>query len=213
MRLLLLMSAIMAGVAMPAMARPVSYPDGWTVMQMNDAFSNSLHIHYSPTAKYSIGYKGEYFRDGEWWFHGMQLNNLLHRWNKPDSQANLYLKSALGIAYSDQANFNNDTEMAGITGIAADWENRRFFTSYENRVLYASDINKEFSQKARFGIAPYIGDYGEIHTWFMVQFDHAPSARDELTVTPLVRLFKGADLVEAGVNNNGKILFNYVHRF
>jgi hypothetical protein len=213
MRLVLLLSAILAGLAMPAMARPVSYPGGWTVMQMNDAFSNSLHIHYSPTAKYSLGYKGEYFRDGEWQFHGVQLNNLLHRWNNPDSQANLYLKSAIGAAYSDQGVFDNKTEASAFTGIAADWENRRFFTSYENRAMYAGDINKEFSQKARVGIAPYIGDYGDVHTWFMVQVDHAPSAKDELTVTPLIRLFKGANLLEAGVNNNGKILFNYVHRF
>lgn len=213
MRLLLLMSALLAGLAMPAMAMPVSYPGGWTVMQMNDAFSNSLHIHYSPTAKYSVGYKGEYFREGEWQFHGVQLNNLLHRWNNHDSQANLYLKSAVGVAYSDQGVFDHKTEAAGFTGIAGDWENRRFFTSYENRVIYAGDIEKEFSQKARVGIAPYIGDYGDVHTWLMLQVDHAPSARDNVTVTPLVRLFKGADLLEAGVNNNGKILFNYVHRF
>jgi len=213
MRLLLLLSAILVGLALPAIARPVSYPDGWTVMQMNDAFSNSLHIHYSPTAKYSVGYKGEYFRVREWQFHGVQINNLIHRWNKPDSQANLYLKSAAGIAYSDQGTFDNKSEAAGFTGIAADWENRRLFTSYENRGIYAGDIDKSFSQKARVGFAPYIGDYGDVHTWLMLQVDHAPSASDELTVMPLVRFFKGADLLEAGVNNNGKILFNFVHRF
>lgn len=213
MRLLLLVSAILAGLAMPATARPVSYPGGWTVMQMNDAFSNSLHIHYSPAATYSIGYKGEYFRDGEWQFHGIQLNNLLHRWNNRDSQANLYLKTAAGVAYSDQGTFDNKSEAAGFTGVAADWENRRLFTSYENRGIYAGDMGKEFSQKARVGVAPYIGDYGDVHTWLMLQADHTPSARDELTITPLIRFFKGADLLEAGVNNNGKILFNFIHRF
>jgi hypothetical protein len=213
MRLLLLMSAMLVGLTTPAMARPVSYPGGWTVMQMNDAYSNSLHIHNSPTAKYSVGYKVEYFRDGGWQFHAVQVNNLLHRWNQPDSQANLYLKSAVGVAYSDQSTFDNKSEAAGFTGIASDWENRRFFTSYENRGIYAGDIGKEFSQKARVGVAPYIGDYGDVHTWFMLQVDHAPSATDKVTATPLVRLFKGADLLEAGVNNKGKILFNFIHRF
>lgn len=213
MRLLLLTFIVLSSLTVTAMARPVSYPGGWTAMQMNNAFSNSLHIHYSPTATYSIGYKGEYFRNGEWQFHGAQLNNLLHRWNNPDSQANLYLKSAAGIAYSNQGVFDNKTEGAAFTGIAADWENRRFFTSYENRVIYAGDIDKEFVQNARVGIAPYIGDYGDIHTWLMLQVDHIPSAEDELTVTPLVRLFKGPTLLEAGVNNNGKVLFNFVHRF
>lgn len=196
-----------------ALARPVTYPGGWMVMQMNDSASHLLQLHYTPTAKYSVGYMGEYWRDEEWQFHGVQLNNLLKRWNNQDSQANLYLLSAAGIAYSDFGSFDDKTEAAGFTGIEADWENRRFFTSYENRLIYAGDIDKEFRQKGRMGIAPYIGDYGDLHTWFMVQIDHTPSSHDEVTVTPLVRLFKGNTLVEAGVNNNGKILFNFMHTF
>ena len=35
-------------------ARPVSYPGGITLMQMNDTNKNSFHLHYSPTAKVSI---------------------------------------------------------------------------------------------------------------------------------------------------------------
>jgi len=46
-------------------ARPVSYPGGWTFMTMNDGDKNSAHIHYSPTAKTSLGYKFEYWRDKE----------------------------------------------------------------------------------------------------------------------------------------------------
>ena len=203
---------LFAGV-MPSWARPVSYPGGWTLMQMNDVMSHSLHLHYSPTARYSLGYKGEYFREDDWQFHGAQLNYLLTRFNQPKAQANIYLKSAMGVAYSDKGVFENKTHAAGFAGIAADWENRRFFSSYENRGIYAGDISKQFSQKARIGIAPYVGDYGDVHTWLMLQVDHVPSAEDELTITPLVRFFKGADLMEAGVNNNGKILFNYVHRF
>jgi hypothetical protein len=210
---LLLLSAILVGLAAPALARPISYPGGWMLMQMNDSSVNSLQLQYTPTAKYSLGYTGEYWRDEEWQFHGIQLNNLLKRWNNKDSQANLYLFSAAGVAYSDLGSFEGKTEAAGFTGIEADWEDRRFFTSYENRLTYAGDITKEFRQKGRIGIAPYIGDYGDLHTWFMLQVDHAPSSRDKLTVTPLVRLFKGTTLLEAGVNNNGKILINFMQTF
>ena len=38
-------------------ARPISYPGGWTVMQMNDFNSHSLHVHYTPSSKYSFGYR------------------------------------------------------------------------------------------------------------------------------------------------------------
>lgn len=212
MRVLLLIS-IVVGLAAPAAARPISYPGGWMVMQENDGFSNNIQLQYSPTAKYSIGYDGEYWREKEWQFHGISLNNLLYRANNKDSQANLYLLSAAGIAYSNFESFNGKTEIAGFTGIEADWENRRFFTSYTNRLMYAGDINKEFREKARIGMAPYIGNYGDLHTWLMLQVDHDPSGRHKYTVTPLVRLFKGTTLMEAGISNRGTIFINFMHTF
>ena len=192
-----------------AFARPVSYPGGITLMQMNDMDSNSIHLHYSPTAKYSIGYKGEYWRDEKWQIHGTQLNNLLKRWNKPASQANVYLKSGIGIVIAD----NNDTDFGAFTGVSLDWENRRFFTLYENRVYDAGDIGRFFSQKARVGIAPYIGDYGDFHTWLMLQVDHRPEADDPITVTPLVRFFKDVYLAELGISEDGDALINLIIRF
>ena len=201
------------GLSAEAMARPVSYPGGWTLMQMNDMDANNLHAHYSPTAKYSIGYKAEYWREKDWQFHGAQLNYLAKRWNKPKSQANFYLKSGAGIAYSDYKSFDKKTESAAFTGIALEWEDRRWFTSYENRAYYAGDINKFFTQKARIGIAPYIGDYGDIHTWLMLQVDHNPKAEDKIIITPLLRIFKGEYLTETGINSNGDVLFNWVVRF
>ena len=37
--------------------------------------------------------------------------------------------------------------------------------------------------------------------------------KDDFSLTPMVRFFKGADLLEAGYNLDGGALFNYVHRF
>lgn len=201
------------GFVVSAQARPVSYPEGWTVMQMNDADAHTLHVHYSPTAHYSIGYKQEYWRNEDWQFQGLQLNYLVKRWNAPASQANFYLKSGAGIAYSDYGAFDGESELAAFSGIGLDWEDRRFFTSYENRYTEAGDIASFFTQKARVGVAPYIGDYGDLHTWLMLQVDHNPSADDEVTFTPLVRLFKGEYLAEAGVSDNGDVLFNWIIRF
>ena len=200
-----------------AIARPVSYPTGWTIMQNNDMDVNSLHIHYSPTAKYSIGYKGEYWREGKnqlkWQFHGAQINYLVKRWNKPASQANFYFKNAIGIAYANYQNTDSQTEPGGFTGLAFDWENRRYFTSYENKAYYLSSIDKFFVQKARVGIAPYIGDYGDIHTWIMLQADHQPEAKDNIIITPLLRFFKDEYLTEIGVSEDGDALFNFIIRF
>ena len=46
-------------------ARPVSYPDGWTTILGNNGNLNSALIHYSPTAKVSVGYKFEYLINKE----------------------------------------------------------------------------------------------------------------------------------------------------
>lgn len=191
-------------ITVPAQARPVSYPGGWTVMTMNNGDMNSAHIHYSPTAKTSIGCKAEYWRADQFTINAVQMNNLIKRWNKKDSQANLYLKSGLGVASNMQGDFANDHDAAAFTGFATDWE---------NRYTEAGDIADGFRQSVRVGVAPYIEDYGDIHTWLMLQVEHSPEDNKKITVTPLVRFFKGVNLMEAGFSNQGDVLFNWVIRY
>ena len=194
-------------------ARPVSYPSGWTYMLMNDGMKNTAHIHYSPTAKMSVGYKFEYWRDMDFSLHALQVNNLITRWNQRDSQANFYLMSGLGVVNSNASNNDSGNEFGGFVGMATDWEDRRYFVAYSNRYTHAGNSGEFFTQSARAGWAPYEGDYGDLHTWLMLQVDHTPEAQDNFTITPLVRLFKGLHLMEAGINNHGEILFNYVYRY
>lgn len=177
-------------------------------MTMNDTDSNAIHMHYSPTAKYSVGWRHEYLRGSKANVDAVQLNYLLKRWNNPGSQANFYLKSGAGVAYDD-----SDYAPAAFGGMATDWETRRYFVSYENRFFWGDDIEKFAKHKARVGVAPYIGDYGDIHTWLMLQTDYDAGAQDSFSVTPLVRFFKGPALLEAGYNLDGGALFNFVYRF
>jgi len=145
-------------------SRPVSYPGGITLMLMNNSMKNSMHAHYSFTAQTSLGYKFEYWRKNQFSLNLVQMNNLIKRWNKPDSQANFYLKSGLGNAYSDKGRFNSKKSIAGFTGVSADWENQRYFIQYANRFTYAGEIDEFYTQYLHFGITPYIGNYGDIHT-------------------------------------------------
>ncbi|MGB0719974.1 MAG: hypothetical protein ACPGRX_05850, partial [Bdellovibrionales bacterium] len=150
----------------------------------------------------------EYFRGSGDHADFIQHNMLLKRWNAPGSQANLYLKSGLGAAYG-----GGDTRAAGFTGLAADWENRRYFASYANRFLSAGSDNRYADHKARIGVAPYIGDAGDLHTWLMLEADYNPSKKDDFSVTPLVRFFKGTTMLEAGYNPDGGGLLNFTQRF
>ena len=193
--------------------RPISYPGGWTLMQMNDFNRHSVHAHYSPSSSYSLGYRGEYWRQKEWQFHGIQFNYLIKRLNTPKSQANFYLKNATGLALSDYKNIESKIEPSLFSGISLDWEDRQYYISYENRLNYSPTINNIFLQKARVGFAPYIGKYGDLHTWFMFQVENIPKSKDKIIYTPMLRLFKGDYLMEAGLSNHRDFMFNFIKRF
>lgn len=199
-----------AALAPMAEARPVSYPGGWTVMQMNNGDSSSLHAHYSPTASDSIGFYAERNWAEDVQFTGLQYNRLLKRWNGPSSQANTYLK--LGVGQADP--FGQESpELSGFAAFAADWETRRWFASYEARATdYAG--NQSVRHSARAGVAPYIGDFGDLHTWLMLQVDNYPEADEPVTTTPLVRFFKGVQMVELGYTlETEELLANWIIRF
>jgi len=198
------------GLAAAADARPVSYPGGWTVMQRNMGDFSSLHLHYSPTFKDSIGFYGEQNWDGDWSFAGGQYNRLLKRWNAPKSQANLYFNLGAGYAETFEG---NESGAAGFAGFAADWETRRWFTSYSVRG-YDLGFDQDVHHAARLGVAPYIGDYGDLHTWLMVEVHNLPEADTPTTVTPLVRFFYGVQLVEIGYTpETERFMANWIIRF
>lgn len=200
--LLLLLPPLMA------VARPVSYADGWMFMQMNDHMEHAAVLHYSPTAYYAVGLRSEYQREDEDWVHTLVYNRLLQRWNAADSQGNLYLQSGLGMA-----EHAGDIEPAASVGLEADWESRRLYVAYENRYLYAGEVEKSFAHKVRFGFAPYLAGYDDLNTWLMVQVDHHPAGRDNVVVTPFVRLFTAEALGEFGVSNHKDVMLNLTLQF
>ena len=187
-----------------AFARPVSYAGGWMAMTMNDGWTNSATLLYSPTANVALGPFLDHDRETDGELYGLQANYLFKRWNNKDSQGNIFLLSGLGAASID-----DDTDFGGYVGMEADWEDRKYYISYENRYTFAGDVKEAYQQRARIGIAPYISEYGGTHTWLMLQVDHMPEDDDTFTLTPLVRVFKGAYLGEAGISNHGDILFNF----
>ena len=142
-----------------------------------------------------------------------QINYLIKRINTPKSQANFYFKSGVGLAYSDYKNIESKVEPNLFSGFSFDWEDRQYFMSYSNRMNYNSSIDKFFMQSARIGFSPIPKKYGDLHTWLMLQVDNMPRSRNNLMYTPLIRIFKGDYLTEAGINNNLEFTFNFVKRF
>lgn len=191
-----------------AFARNVSYVGGWTLLSAYDDDSFSSLAHYTPHRTFSIGYRYEYFRDKEWHYNGLQLNYLAKRWNNPDSQANFYVLSSVGNAYSNYGNLDKESETAGFIGISTDWENRRFFVSYENRYVHAGSIDESFTQKVRVGVTPYVEEFGGLHTWLMLELNHNDHRDENITLTPLVRFFKNNIMTEFGWTIDGEAMVN-----
>ncbi|WP_427449822.1 hypothetical protein [Litorimonas sp. WD9-15] len=208
-----LITATSLAFASNAFARPVSYAGGWTLIEETDRQSTSALIHYSPSAKYSLGLKTEWDRREDILFTGVQGTWLAKRWFGEDHQANLYFWGAAGLAQDIDDNTGGD-QAGGQIGVMADWETRRLFVSYRAAARDFGDLDKSVMQAARVGFAPYAGDTGDLHTWFMLEVDNRPDDKEPIGVTPLVRFFYGSALFEAGWSvTDDQPLLNFQYRF
>lgn len=192
-------------------ARMITYRGGTALMSLNDRKTFSTFIHYSPSAFFSIGHLNEYKRKEKFWIQAVQATGL-KRWNWDDAQSNAYLFAGPGIAFKTFVD-PQVTRAAGFGGFSLDWEDRRFYVAFSGRGTYAKGLISEYEQKARLGVAPYIGEYGDLHTWVMIQADHSSKNPGMVTMTPLLRFFKGATLLELGADFKGRLLFNFVQVF
>ncbi|MEP3888877.1 MAG: hypothetical protein ABJN69_00335 [Hellea sp.] len=217
MRIIATLLVTLGLLPLSAQARPVSYPDAWTVMLRNDADQNSAHVHYTFDTQHSIGLRLRYDREGDFTFTGAQLNRLVKRWNKPDSQANIYARIGLGQVSdnldSSELRLKRDKDEALFLGVSADWETRRYFVSAAAEHWDNGRFGEFSSYHSRLGIAPYVANTGALHTWVMVEGHHRPESREKVGASALLRFFKGPSLVEVGIDDRGAPLLNYIHRF
>lgn len=196
-----------------AEARPVSYEGGWTVIEETDRQSTSLWVHYTLNPNLSLGWRSEWDRQEDFVLNGPQATYLVKRWFGENYQANIYAFAGGGVV-SGIGDNDLGANAAGFAGAVADWETRRLFASYRARLLEGGGMDASFMQAARIGYAPYEGDTGDLHTWLMIEVDHRPDNARTVGVTPLVRFFKGAALLELGWSiTDDQPLANFTYRF
>lgn len=196
-----------------AMARPVSYVGGWTFIEESNRQSTAALLHYTPSPKWSVGLRSESYRKDDYLLTALQPTYLLKRWFGRNHQANVYLQGGLGVASGNSGNPLGNTT-AGYAGVLADWETRRHFLGYTARYTDAGHFGDNFMQVFRAGWAPYEGDTQDLHTWLMLEIDHRPETHDNVTVTPLLRFFRGPALLELGFNIvDPSPLINFTYRF
>ncbi len=182
-------------------ARPISYSGGSTLMAFSDDMKTSLYYHYSPSHKYSIGIESlndKAFKDS---YSYARLSYLVLRKNTEHSQTNLYFKS--GISSKGLENI--------FYGINGDWETRRWFTGFSFKKIKTRSRNYR-EQYYQFGIAPYLGDYGDLHTWITVKIKEN-SLADKWSAYPVLKFFKGNVLMELGYGKVSQWDMHLMYRF
>ena len=201
-------------VAITAQARPVSYPEGWTFITQHNDVQNSALAHYTLDTQHALGLRARYDRNGDYTFIGPQLNRLVKRWNKPDSQANIYARAAIGAVIDDQSGpLRREDDIGLFIGASGDWETRKYFISATAEYWDNGRFGNFSTFHGRLGIAPYVANTGSLHTWIMIEGRARPQSNDTYSSAALLRFFKGPALLEVGIDDEGEPLLNYIHRF
>ena len=167
-------------------ARPISWTGGSTIMYKSNSMMSSYYYHYSPSFKYSVGAEyinDRYFNDQ---YISIRSTYLLDRKNTKASQRNLYLTASISTKSNDDLYF----------GVHGDWETRRYFTSFS--ILDKRASQKDYTENEfQIGIAPYLGEYNQLHTWIMLK-SKEDTRDDKWKTYPFIKLFKGDFLLEVG---------------
>jgi hypothetical protein len=71
------------------------------------------------------------------------------------------------------------------------------------------DYDKQFFQ---IGFSPYLGDYGDLHSWLMIKSKH-DSRTDKWNTYPVIKFFKGDYLLEFDVDENNEPDIHFTIRF
>ena len=182
-------------------ARPISYSGGSTLMMFSDNMKDSLYYHYSPSYKYSVGIenlKDKNLRDD---YSYLRFTYLINRKNSLHSQRNLYFQSGLSTKSGNDLFY----------GIHGDWETRRWFLGFDTKKV--ENRLKSYNQNhVQIGFAPYLGEYGDIHTWLMLKTKKT-SIKDKRSSYPALKFFKGNTLLEFGYNNKTDWDIHLMYRF
>lgn len=188
----------------PLAARPVTYPGGYMSMTEVNGSSVATQVDHTFTTRFAAGAYALSERGGERVSAGVVANTLLMRRNTENSQANAYLMLGAGPSWVRRHHgAGRDVKASGWATAELDWETRRWFVGGQATASVVGD-EVEGGWRLRAGVAPYVAPAGALHAWVFVQAGRVAEPGRPVEVTPVVRLFKGPVLAEAGVSHRGR---------
>jgi hypothetical protein len=195
-----------------AYAGPMGFKDSW--MTMGDLSTNwrEVWLNYGVTPRDALGAGYLYMRSDDKtksrYLNEATYTRLLHRWNLPRAQANLWFIGGIGELRGND--FDNKTMFS--PGLQFDYETRRIYFAATSRLYRASNIDHDFNS-LRGGFSFYETEYTETQPWFILEARHMRGLSDKTEITPMLRLVNKNFFIEGGINNNNDLRFNFMYIF
>jgi hypothetical protein len=211
-------SCLLAFACGPALALPMASQGYWMVMGDFEEGTRKLSANYALTAQDAIGVAAARFESPAHGGTGMRSSRelaaltytrLLHRWNMPDAQANLW--------FIGQAGSLRGQGLAGGTrtllspAVLADWETTRLYVGAGVEAKRAGDWRRE-SAYARTGFSLYEVEYEQVQPWILLEarrererIPRAGAMAHEVAKTewmPMVRLIHRRWFLELGARRD-----------
>lgn len=195
-----------------ALAHPVSFEGSKGIMGYHSPQLTHFQLNYSATYRFAVG--AHHFaipNSSPYRFANfLSANFLLKRWNGPSYQGNIY--AVLGVGHSQM---REQSVGAGLGKLQFDIEDRKYYflTSYSQ---IQSEKGRELTDFViRAGLAPYVGDFKDIHSWLILEWRENQILNEEKfeDLTPFLRVFYRNLLFEIGQSFKGITRFNYIVHF
>ena len=93
-----------------------------------------------------------------------------------------------------------------------DIEDRKYYFLAQYLQLTDSDDTQLEQTTVRAGLAPYVGNFDDLHTWFILEWSENRflNEKPEEDLTPYLRFFYKNVLFEIGQSFDGATRFNYI---
>ena len=142
-------------------------------------------------------------------YTALTYTRLLHRWNLPHAQANLWFAGMLGSVRPSE---RPDSDTLGALSLLADYETTRIYTGAGLEVMRASSIRHDTAY-ARAGFSFYEVEYEDTQPWLVVEVKRERfSEVSKNSVTPMLRFINRRYFVEVGANRDGAV-FSFMLNF
>ena len=200
-----------------ATAGPMGFDESFMAMSdFNNNWRESF-VNYAVTPRDAVGVSATYMRaDDESKTRTLEeltYTRLLHRWNLPHAQANLWFQGGIGMLQGEEKPAGRDFNKVVVTpGIQFDYETTRVYFQAVHKLYRATDINHDFTS-LRAGVSFYETNYDKTQPWFVLEARNMNGLSDKIEVTPMLRLINKSFFVEAGMNTNYKPRFNFMYIF